>query len=280
MISLHDIVRLSKALTRVSALLCLLVVTFDKAEAQSIPIIDPDAIQGSDSLSLAHEHWLGAAMTVGVALAVGQHNSSFSAGELEGESLFHAQTRGGQAFQTDFVAMYEYRPFGSKLQFGGSLGLSYLDVTSTSLRYSDTSMLIYNAWFESVTRSISLAIAPMAKYVVSDAGAYIGFSVRLDVPVIRLTHFLWQHEELMDDGPTGEDGSGTTSIRFRSASDLVTRVGAEISAGHDFLVGLFGYTGQLITPFVSVNGGTSIFEGNSSLSLITFRFGVQWRSAL
>jgi hypothetical protein len=103
--------------------------------------------------------------------------------------------------------------------------------------------------------------------------------VQVDVPVSDNRAALWQLEEL-DGTPTGEPGYPTTSIRYGTTINYATRVGLTLGIGHDFMVGLYGYRSQLITPFASVVIGTPVTTTPTSWNGATFKLGVMWRTAL
>lgn len=230
-----------------------------------------------DSLRLEHEWWLGANISAHYAMGFGTQTVQYVGGTAPEAPALSAQTQGGFGYGIAFAPTLEYRAFRSPLGLMMSLGIDYRFMSSSSLTPVANGSYAFNATFESNSTVLYGTIALMAKYSVGVRGFFLLGGPFFDIP-LSTSSYVWQHEVLPDGEEVGElPGFPNTSIKFNTDPAFRPRVGLQIGFGTDILTGLFGYTGQLLSPYIMIQGATPVISEPTAWNTLMVRGGVIWR---
>jgi hypothetical protein len=232
-----------------------------------------------DSLAVEEEWWLGGRMYGLLQSQFGQLTVQYVGGTAPGATRLSTPLTNGDGYGGGLQVVVEYRAPDRPWAFVAGLGAEYHYATATSEKFVSQGIYAYRARFEAVSSAFYLSPTFEVRHRIGSIGTFAMAGVQVDVPVSDNRAALWQHEEL-DGTPTGEPGYPTTSIRYGTTINYATRVGLTLGIGHDFMVGLYGYRSQLITPFASVVIGTPVTTTPTSWNGATFKLGVMWRTAL
>lgn len=230
-----------------------------------------------DSLLLKEEWWLGASISGHYAMGFGTLTVQFIGGTAPGAPTASAQTQGGYGYGIAFAPSIEYRAYRSPLGLMFNVGVDYRYATSTSTTPLSDGIYAYNATFESNSAILYATAALLAKYSLGSRGFFVLGGPFLDLPVSS-SSYVWQHETLPDGVDVGEEpGFPNTSIKFTTTPDMRPRIGFQIGIGTDIMTGLFGYTSQLLSPFVMIQGATPVVSEPTAWNSLMVRGGVIWR---
>jgi hypothetical protein len=233
-----------------------------------------------DSLFVNEVWWLGGRIYGTVMQQFGRLTMSYAGSTAPGATGLKAAMDGGSGYGGGFQAVVEYRAPDRPWTFVGGIGGEYRYATAESSTLVSEGIYAFNARYEGVSSVLYIVPAFEARLRLSKVGAYAMVGVQVDVPVLGEESALWQHEEANTPRPNGEPGFPNTSIKFRSSIEYSTRVGLQLGVGHDFMVGLFGYRKQLITPFASIYVGTPVTSVPTSWNSAMLRVGIMWRKGL
>lgn len=233
-----------------------------------------------DTLRLKEEWWIGASITAHYAMGFGTLTVQYVGGTAPGAPSLSAQTQGGYGYGLAWAPSIEYRSYNSPLGIMLNLGVDYRHATSTSTTPISNGIYAYNATFESNSSILYGTAALFAKYSIGSRGFFMLGGPFIDIP-LSSDSYIWQHEILPDGVEVGEEpGFPNTSIKFATQPDMRPRVGFQIGFGTDFLTGLFGYTSQLVTPYVLVQAATPVVSDPTAWNSLMFRGGIIWRVGL
>lgn len=269
---IHNIVRLSLAALCVACLAT-------SMHAQSFKSGTTDELENmGDSLALREEWWLGLNLSAFYQQNFGALTVQYVGSEAPGSSKLYANTQGGSGYGTGAGVVFEFRPNRSSLAFGIFGSAEWRTFLSESTTPISNDIYAYNAIFETHATAWYATVGPYFRYQITASGAYMIGGFTVDVPVAVTDAYVWQHELPIEGQTPGNlPGSATTSIKFHTDVDMRVRFGMQIGFGHDFMVGLFGYRNQLISPYFVLQGGTPIVSSPVALNGLIARVGVLWK---
>jgi len=234
----------------------------------------------ADSLLLKEEWWLGVNISAHYAMGFGTMSAQYIGGTTNGSPPVYAQTEGGFGYGIAFAPSIEYRAYRSPLGIMMNVGVDYRHNSSTSTIPISNGIYAYNATFETNSAVLYGTLSLFAKFSLGARGFFVLGGPFLDLPLSSNT-YIWQHETIPDGQVAGEvPGFGNTNIRFESKPALRPRIGLQIGFGTDLLVGLFGYTHQLLTPYFTIQGATPVVSEPTTWNSLMVRGGVMWRVGL
>lgn len=247
--------------------------------AQSFKSGTADELEASgDSLALREEFWVGVNLSSFYQQNFGSLTVQYVGSEAPGASKLYANTQGGSGYGLGGGPMIEFRPIRSPLAFGLTLMGEWRTFRSESSTPISNDIYAFNAIFETHATAWYATVAPYMRYQLTASGAYVLGGLTVEVPMKVTDAHVWQHElPIEGQAPGVNPGSATTSIRFKTDVDMGIRFGMQFGFGHDFMVGLFGYKNQLISPYFVLQGGTPIVSSPSALNGLTARMGVLWK---
>lgn len=268
-------------LCHIASLLSLLCAT-PGVYAQTFNAGTADAILGSDdSLALIQEWWIGANASGFYQQNFGALSVQYVGSEAPGSVRLHANTEGGSGYGAGIGPVIEFRPLRSPLAYGLLLTGEWRTFRSESSTPVANDIYAFNAVFETNATAWYATISPFVRYQLSAPGAYVLCGITVDVPLKVTDTYVWQHESpKIGEAPGTEPGRALTSIKFKTDLDMRVRFGMQLGFGHDFMVGLFGYKNQLISPYFVLQGGTPIVSSPTALNGIIARVGVLWKYGL
>ncbi len=233
-----------------------------------------------DSLHLKEEWWLGCSLAINYSYGFGTMSVRYVGGTAPDAGFATAQTQGGYGFGCMAAPTIEFRPRGSALGFALQLGADYQFQSSRSEIPVSNEPYAVNALFEVNSNIIYGAVTILAKYQTGIRGFFIAVGPTISLPLFT-DSYLWQHEVLPEGGEVGEEpGYPNTSIKFDTAPEMRPRIGLQIGAGIDIMTGLFGYTGQLVTPYIVLQGATPVVSNPTPWNSVMLRAGVMWRTGI
>ncbi|MBC8125407.1 MAG: hypothetical protein H7X70_06700 [Candidatus Kapabacteria bacterium] len=234
----------------------------------------------TDTLRLQEEWWLGASFSACYTMGFGTLTMQYLGGTAPDAPPLLARTQGGYGYGLAFAPSLEYRAFRSPLGLMLNLGVDYRFSSSSSTTPISNGIYAYNATFEANSTILYGTVALIAKYSVGSRGFFILGGPFADIP-LSTSSFVWQHEVLPDGTEVGElPGFPNTSIKFRTEPGMRPRVGFQVGFGTDLLTGLFGYTRQLLSPFIIIQGATPVVSDPTAWNSLMIRGGVIWRTGL
>ncbi len=233
-----------------------------------------------DTLRLKEEWWLGASFSACYTMGFGTLTMQYLGGTAPDAPSLSAQTQGGYGYGLAFAPSIEYRAFRSPLGLMLNLGVDYRFSSSSSSSPVSNGIYAYNAFFEANSTVLYGTVSLIAKYSVGSRGFFVLGGPFADIP-LSTSSFVWQHEVLPDGSEVGElPGFPNTSIKFKTEPGIRPRVGFQIGFGTDILAGLFGYTKQLVSPYIILQGATPVVSDPTSWNSLMIRGGVIWRMGL
>lgn len=232
-----------------------------------------------DSLIVSEEWWLGGRLYGTLNQQFGTLTVQYVGGTAPGSTQLSTPLNNGDGYGGGMQAALEYRAPDRPWSFVFAIGAEYQYATSESPAFVNQGVFAYRARFEAVSSQWYLTPAFEARLRLNRIGTYLSGGFQVDLPLAGNASTLWQHEEL-DGATAGEPGFPNTSIKYGTTINYSTRVNGTIGIGHDFMVGLYGYNQQLITPYFAVHVGTPITSNPTSWNGASFRIGMMWRRAL
>ncbi|HLP28707.1 MAG TPA: hypothetical protein VK147_08705 [Candidatus Didemnitutus sp.] len=261
--------------------MCIIVAISVDVKAQLISGSSTEGIDiPFDTLRLKEEWWIGASVSAHYAMGFGTLTVQYVGGTAPDAPTLSAQTQGGFGYGVAIAPSIEYRSYNSPLGLMLNLGVDYRYATSTSTTPVSNGIYAYNATFESNSSILYGTVTLLAKYSLGSRGFFVIGGPFLDLP-LSSNSYIWQHELLPPDEVVGEEpGFPNTSIKFATTPDMRPRVGFQIGFGTDIMTGLFGYTSQLVSPFILIQGATPVVSDPTAWNSLMFRGGVIWRVGL
>jgi hypothetical protein len=120
----------------------------------------------------------------------------------------------------------------------------------------------------------------MATWHIGRSGFMLMGGPIIDVPV-STDASVWQNEMLADSMSVGEEpGFPETSINYRTIVQRSVRVGLQAGAAINIMAGLFGYTAQIVTPYLVGQLATPMVTSPTMWNAASIRIGVLWRVGL
>lgn len=235
-----------------------------------------DEYMPPDSLTVQHEYWIGVAPSAMFSLFFGSLSAKYAGGSAPGSQPQLATTSGGTGLAGGLGVVGEYRPYGDRWSVFAIVGAEYRYASSTTPEPISNGIYAINAQFEIVSKAWYLTVSPSFRYQVGRTGAFVYGGVSAELPVASPSTVLWQHELPTGDTVSSEPSQPATNILFKTNIILRPRFGIHVGVGHDYLVGLFGYRRQLITPFVELSAGTPYVK-DETWNSVGIRIGVMWR---
>lgn len=234
-----------------------------------------------DSLALRHEWWIGVSGSGFYQQNFGALSVQYVGSEAPGSVRLNAITEGGSGYGAGFGPVVEFRPFRSPVAFGLLVMGEWRTFRSESTTPIENYIYAFNAVYETNASAWYATISPYVRYQINAPGAFLLCGITVDVPLKETDTYVWQHEvPKTGEGPGTVAGRALTSIKFKADLDMRVRFGMQIGFGHDFMVGLFGYKNQLISPYFVLQGGTPIVSSPTALNGISARVGFLWRYGL
>lgn len=268
---------MNRHLAHITLLLCLLG-SSSYATAQTYSVVGGDgSFNSGDSLALRQEWWVGANISGFFQQNFGKLSVQYVGSEAPGSARLYANTEGGNGYGAGAGPLIEYRPFRSRLAYGLMLAGEVRTMRSESSEPIANDIYAFNAIFETNATAWYVTVAPFIRYQMNVSGAYVLGGVTVDVPVAVTNSYVWQHELPNGEAPGTESGRPMTSIKFKTEVDMGVRIGMQLGFGHDFMLGLFGYKNQLISPYFVVQGGTPIVSLPTAFNGFAVRVGVLWK---
>lgn len=260
--------------------LCIVLAT-PRLVAQLIPGSAAEGLRApSEAFEMREEWWLGGALAGGLHSAFGTLDVITITSPVPEIPSAHARTLGGWGASVSLAPTVEYRPYRSSLGMLVSAGIEYSRIQSASTEPVTDIPYAYNAMFETSVTSLSFIGSVMATWYVGTSGVMVMGGPTIDVP-LSTTASTWQHENLADSlVPGDEPGFPQTSIQYRPAFERDVRVGLQMGCAVNIMAGLFGYTSQLVTPYIVGHVATPLVTTPASWNAIAVRLGVMWRTGL
>ena len=249
--------------------------------AQLIPGSAAEGLRApKDVVEMREEWWLGGAMVGGLHSAFGTLDVITVASPVPEIPSAHARTSGGWGASISLSPTIEYRPYRSSLGMLISAGIEYSRIQSTSTMPITDVPYAYNATFETSVTSLALIGSALATWHIGTSGVMIMGGPTIDVPM-STTASVWQYENLADSiAPGDEPGFPQTSIQYQPSIERDVRVGLQVGCAINIMAGLFGYTSQLVTPYIVGHVATPLVTTPSSWNAVAVRLGVMWRAGL
>lgn len=266
---------------RIIAAIVLCATSAAALQAQLIPgSAAEDQRAPREALEMREEWWFGGAASGGLHQAFGTLDLIYVASPGPEIPAAHARTDGGWGASMLLAPTIEYRPYRSSLGALLSAGVEVLRLQSASTMPISDPPYAYNATFQSTLTLYSVAVSAIATWHVGTSGVFLMAGPTIDVP-ISVDADTWQHEILADSVSVGDEpGFPETTIQYRPSITADLRVGFQIGCAVNIMAGLFGYTSQLVTPFVTVHMATPIVTAPSGWGVGAVRLGVMWRVGL
>lgn len=242
--------------------------------------VDDELRYPIDTLLRRHEWWLGFGGSAFYAKNFGTLTVDIIGGTAPGSPTFPVQPSGGYSFGAGIGPVVEYRPLFSQIGFVLSTAVEWRWATAETSTPMKRDIFAYNAVFEAQSQLLYFVTAVSAKAQIGPTGAFLLAGITADIPLKTQESIVWQHELWEGEAPSNLPGAPQTSIKFNSNVDYMPRVGIQIGVGHDFMAGMFGYRGQLITPYFVIQGATPTVMEPTAWNNISARLGVMWRAGL
>lgn len=233
-----------------------------------------------EGLRMREQWWVGGSLAGGLHQAFGTLDLTYITSPVPELPSAHARTEGGWGASMMIAPTIEYRPYRSSFGVICIVGVDYQRVQSISTQPVSQQPYSYNATFTTTVSRFSVVASAMATWYVGTRGVMIMAGPTLDIPV-SASASVWQQEELADTMTVGDEpGFPQTSIQYRPVITTETRVGFQLGCAINIMAGLFGYTGQLVTPYVMLHAATPITRDPTDWNAAALRVGVMWRAGL
>lgn len=229
-----------------------------------------------DSLEVQHVFWIGPTFSGMFSLYFGELTAKYAGGSSPGSTSQIASTKGGFGAAGGGGGVVEFRPFGDVWSVFAMVCADYRYTTSSTASTVSNDIFAINAEFEIITKSWYISVSPSFRYMFGRTGAFAYAGLDFELPVGEQYSGVWQHEYPTGDSVGSEPGAPQTNILFKSSLKYVPRMGIHVGMGHDFLVGLFGYRRQMLTPWFQISASTAPVSG-AGWNGIGLRFGIMWR---
>lgn len=233
-----------------------------------------------DTLERRHEWWLGVGASFGYSVGFGTLTLDVIGGTAPGQPSFTVTPNGGMGYSAAFATIIEYRPIFSPLGYVYSVGVDLQWMKAETQEPIGQGIYAKNAVFEAQSTVLYLTNTLATKMQLGKDGSFATVGLRFDLPISVVDSYVWQHEVWEGEAPDNLPGSPQTSIKFSTSPSFQPRAGVSIGFGHDFLVGMFGYRGQLLSPYVILQGATPTVSDPTSWNSVSVRLGVMWRGGI
>lgn len=233
-----------------------------------------------DTLQRKHEWWLGVGGSAFYAMGFGTLTMDIIGGTAPDQPKFTVTPQGGWSFGVAFGPVVEYRPIHSDLGILMSANIDWRWMKAETTEPIANDIFAQNATFEAQSTVLYASIGMSAKAQLGITGSFAMVGVIFDQPIATVDSYVWQHEVWEGEAPTDIPGAPQTSIKFNTTPSFQPRIGVQVGFGHDFLAGMFGYRGQLITPYVVLQGATPTVSDPTSWNSVSVRLGVMWRGGI
>lgn len=242
--------------------------------------VDDELLMPRDTLIRKSEWWLGFNTSAYYAVNFGTLTVDILGGTAPGSPPFTVKPEGGRGFGAGIGPSLEYRPLFSDIGFVATINAEwrYAEAKTTTPIAND--IYAYNAIFEAQSNTLFLAAAFSAKAQLTVEGMFVMAGITADLPLVNSNSIVWQHEIWEGEPPSNLPGAPQTSIKWRTDVPYMPRVGLQIGVGQDFMVGMFGYRGQLLTPYLVIQGASPSVFSPTMWNNINARLGVIWRAGL
>lgn len=242
--------------------------------------VDDELKMPLDTLIRKSEWWLGFNTSAYYAKNFGTLSVNILGGTAPGSPPYVVKPEGGFGYGAGIGPSIEYRPTFSDIGFVFNANAEYRYAqanTSVPMAYD---VFAYNAVYEVQSQVLYLATSLSAKMQMTVVGGFVIAGITADLPLTPQETIVWQHEIWEGEKPTNLPGAPQTSIKWKTNVEYSPRVGLQVGIGQDFMVGMFGYRGQLLTPYLVVQGATPIVFSPTMWHSISARLGVIWRAGL
>lgn len=266
---------------RISVLMLCFLLAGPRLVAQLIPGSAAEGLRAAkDAVEMREEWWLGGTIAGGLHSAFGTLDVITITSPAPEIPPAHARTTGGWGASVMIAPALEYRPYRSSLGMLIATGVEFSRMQSTSTEPVSDVPYAYNATFETNVTSLSWFGSAMATWYIGTSGVMVMGGPTIDVPM-SITAVVWQHENLADSmAPGDEPGFPQTSIQYNPGIARNVRVGLQVGCAMNIMAGLFGYTSQLVTPYIIGHVATPLVTTPSPWNAVAVRLGVMWRAGL
>ena len=262
-------------------MLALLLTTCGTAIAQVFQTgVDDELKMPADTLVRKSEWWLGFNTSAYYAMNFGTLSVNILGGTAPGSPPFVVKPQGGYGYGAGIGPSLEYRPLFSDFGFVFNANAEYRYAQATTSVPIAYDVFAYNAIFEAQSQVLYLATSLSAKVQLSIEGAFVIAGITADLPLSPQETIVWQHEKWEGEAPSNLPGAPQTSIKWRTSVAYTPRVGLQFGIGQDFMVGMFGYRGQLLSPYIVIQGATPAVFDPTMWNNVNARLGVIWRAGL
>lgn len=234
----------------------------------------------ADTLERRHEWWLGVGGSAFYAVNFGTLTVDVIGGTAPDQPKFTVTPQGGMGYGIAFGPVVEYRPIHSDIGVMLSANVDWRWMEAETTVPIEYDIFAINATFEAQSTVLYATGALSVKAQLGVTGSFAMVGVIYDQPISTIESYVWQHEVWEGEAPSDIPGAPQTSIKFNTVTDYKPRFGIQVGFGHDFLAGMFGYRGQLITPYVILQGGTPVVSDPTAWNSVSFRLGVMWRAGI
>lgn len=250
-------------------------------QAQLIPGSAAEGLRAPrEALEMRQEWWVGGTIAGGLHQAFGMLDVVYITSPVPEVPSAHARTEGGWGTSLTVAPAVEYRPYRSSFGILFGAGVEHSRMTSSSTGPISDLPYAYNATFETTVTTMAVVGSVMATWHVGRSGMMVMGGPIIDIPV-STDASVWQHEVLADSMSVGDEpGFPETNINYRTSIPRNVRVGVQAGAAINIMAGLFGYTAQLVTPYVVGQIATPLVSSPTVWHATTIRLGVLWRAGL
>lgn len=242
--------------------------------------VDDELLMPRDTLIRKSEWWLGFNTSAYYAMNFGKLTVDITGGTAPNSPPFTVTPQGGWGFGAGIGPSVEYRPLFSQIGFVLNTGIEWRYAQATTNVPIANDIYAYNAVFEAQSKVVYFATSLSAKAQLTVEGLFVMGGLTADIPVSTQEEIVWQHEIWNGEPPSNLPGAPQTSIKWNTKVHFSPRVGLQVGIGRDFMTGMFGYRGQLLTPYFVLQGGTPAVFEPTMWNSITARLGVIWRAGL
>lgn len=242
--------------------------------------VDDELVMPLDTLIRKSEWWLGFNTSAYYAMNFGTLSVNITGGTAPGSPPYIVKPEGGFGFGAGIGPSLEYRPQFSQFGFVFNANAEYRYSQAKTSVPQAFDVFAYNAIYEAQSQVLYLATSLSAKVQLTVVGGFVIAGITADLPLTPQETIVWQHEIWEGEAPTNLPGAPQTSIKWKTNVEYTPRVGLQVGVGQDFMVGMFGYKGQLLTPYFVVQGATPSVFTPTMWNNINARLGVMWRAGL
>ena len=233
-----------------------------------------------DTLIRKSEWWLGVNASAFYSMNFGTLTTDIIGGTAPGEGAFQITPEGGFGYGIGAGPSLEYRPIFSSLGFVLTTNIDYRMQWAETTTPMGADIFAYNATFQAYSTVLYSATTISAKMQMGVTGSFVMAGITLDLPLATLDSYVWQTEVWEGEPVSDYPGRPMTQIKFNTNVEFQPRIGLQFGVGHDFMVGMFGYRGQLLTPYITLQGGTPTVWEPTMWNSVSLKIGVLWRAGL